>query len=343
MPPENTNLDSLIAGNDADYAEPAAPTDQTPAEQSPKPTNAEAKGKPGDPASKSDQPEGESEPGPEAQDQSNAERLERIKAQKAEIDAKLGIDSNSPEGIERIREQRAAASREAQRLAQREQHIADMLAEQGKSIHWDGEKPNIIESPESKAKRLEAISELPDSIAADLSEEDREQMIENPAKFLREYNKKLVDALGMHPEATMDVSDITITDQDQDAASEGFWDTKGKDDAPVYRDRAIFEPLMDETLHGSSIPDEFRDFMAKSKENYAFGLKAVYAMVDSVIAPILAAEMDAEAQKAEKSAQKKQNATEEASLAASGQGKGHSDQSEAEKFMAELFPKSSAA
>jgi len=266
------------------------------------------------------QPQEESDTGESEGDGADTKTAEKPAFDKEALIAKLGLSRNTPETIERLKDKLSASSTEAKRLVERDRKLGELLSAQGLKLHEDGENVGLIISDEAAQERATKISGLGREVFNGLSKDEQDKLIEEPAQFLSDFADKVVDTLGLRPNATMSERDVMLSDDAQERLLEGFWSEKNAEGNPVHKDRELFGEFMSLVLEDPTTPDDFIRWMGASDENFSWGQQLLYDKVNGVIGPELAAAEDAAQQAEQVALSKETSAKDDASLTSEGSG-----------------------
>ena len=233
---------------------------------------------------------------------------EELEAQALEA---LGLSSKDPNSAEVMRDRangyRKALSEQGQRL----KSVEDRLAEKGLkvAVGKDG-KAEFIQDGEFRAPVAREVSK---KVFDSLSKDERDLAQERPEEFTDLLTDRVLEASAQeYPTALRE--DVKLDERLYPAIRLDMVTAKGAKGEPKYPDYETLEPYMERMLLDEKTPDAFRAFAESNEENRKMALSAVYGLVHMKVAPLIAANLDAQAQAAEKT----KSASEDASLTSQG-------------------------
>jgi len=233
----------------------------------------------------------------------------------AEIDARaaeaLGLSDKDPNSAETWKTRHDAQTKVVREQGQRLKSIEDRLGERGLKVLIGKEgKAEFVQDGEFREPIARDVSK---TVRSGLSKEELDLALEKPNDLIDLVVERTLEASAQeYPTALKE--DVKLDERLHPAIRLDMINAKDAKGEPKFPDYETLEPYIDRMLADETTPDAFRDFITSNEANRKMGLAALYGLVHMRVAPIIAANLDAQAQAAEK----KKSATEDASLTSEG-------------------------
>jgi hypothetical protein len=315
---------NALAGDELENVKPSDASSPQPAKPATAPGDGQQAHAAGDAAKEAQQPppsgtEAAKAEGDEAQpdakgDGSEAKPLTQEEIDKAAADA-LGLHDKGPVNLESVQRRYQESSREVRRKDQRIKAITDRLEKQGLKVvdGKDGEPQFLAIAAHVESK----LGEVAPAIFDSLSEADKNLGLDKAKDFVDIIVRKTLEATA-RPAPTAVKEDIVLDDRLLPVIRQKMIDAKKADGSARYPDYVTLESWMERMLMDEGTPVDFRIFANSSPENREFALRCAYGITHTDVAPLIARQMDTQAQldKKEKSAQEDASLTSEGTVSA---------------------------
>jgi len=204
----------------------------------------------------------------------------------------LGLENQEPDTVDTIRQRYEASSRENTRIKTKLDAVQGKLTEKGLKVVETDDGIDFVPDKEYTATQSD---ELTGQILSSLSQSDKDAAADDPDAFAgKVINEVLSKTAG--PKPTKSVDEVTIGEPIKQLARATVVNAKDAEGNSKFPDYESLEPYIKSVTDDPSTPSDFTQFMNRSQENYEFGLKLLYGRVHQTVAPLIAAQKDAQQQ-----------------------------------------------